>query len=335
MSQGHTPWNKDQWEELLRNGATGLTRVRVNEQRELFMEHYGVWFFGGTLDQEAYGLATSPKEPQGLSDPYTETKSPLGWVWKLPWHEPDAPGFREQEAILRRWGTYSSGLVLVAGAPASGRTTLVREWVRRSRSQYIWAPEYSTSRTRDRIALNDRGPIVWDEVQTARDAIACEQAAFRGQLVCAVVRAETIMHALHAWKTMPGSRRSYDAHRMAVITREIIALAQLPRLCECAVPEKNQDVAQAITGNVATMRVRSQSGCERCNFYGHDGAVIVHEDIEARSDMQKLVAEDKHPTAILGTIVASARMWSKGVKLVRDGHVDYADLCRKVNRYLD
>lgn len=334
MIQEDITWNKDRWERLLHEGARGLTRVRVNEQREIFMEHYGAWFFGGTIDQEAYRLATTSKEPQGLSDPYTETKSPLGWVWRLPWHAPDAPGFREQEAVLRRWSTYSSGLILVAGAPASGRTTLVREWVRRSGSQYIWAPECSNSRARDGIDLNDRGPIVWDEVQTASDAIACEQAAFRGHLVCAVVRAETIMHALHAWKTMPGDR-FYDPHRMAVITREIIALAQLPRLCECAAPEKNQDVAQAITGNAATMRARSQTGCERCNFYGHDGAVIVHEDIEARADMQKLIAEDRHPTAILGTIVSSARLWSKGVKLVRDGHVDYADLCRKINRYLD
>ncbi|MEI9852499.1 MAG: ATPase, T2SS/T4P/T4SS family [Sphingomonas sp.] len=238
------------------------------------------------------------------------------------------------EPVLAR----PEGLVLVAGAPGSGRTTTLHALLRRldTGARNLLAIEervdgevagvgrlaadpargLTIAEGLRAILRQDPDVVLVGSIADRETAAMAVQAAQSGQLVLAGVEAPDAVGAIRLLRTL-----RIEPFQLASTLRAVIAQRLVKRLCgACRRPVQAQGSVSSLLGFDPGVVVYAPGGCDACGGTGFDGETGVFEGIHADPALRRLI-NDGGDEAIIArhAFVNAPNLGSAARALAREG----------------
>jgi type IV pilus assembly protein PilB len=239
---------------------------------------------------------------------------------------------------LRSLVNRQRGLLLVAGPPGSGRSTLIASQLGRcadGRNGIFCDTRWKTAiHGVQQIQLNPAAGFTVEglisdlrdqdcdllgvsEFLRSRDLEAlCEFTAERGMALAAWPAED----AAEAFTTLCGT--GVEPHLLSVALAGILSLRLLPTLCECKVEEQDHDVLTKLLIDEPVLRKRN--GCDLCHMTGVHGRTMVAELLVMNDELRALL--HRRPTSDeVRAASGHSTLFEQALGLARRGVIEARD----------
>ncbi|MFA6105845.1 MAG: ATPase, T2SS/T4P/T4SS family [Patescibacteria group bacterium] len=275
--------------------------------------------------------------------------------------KPDELGFTKEDLIwLKKLLKVSAGMILIAGPTSSGKSTTIQSLLSEYNADEF---KYKIVTAEDPVEVKcSDGTIIQTEIKKAENeavsigyadiikaflrqdpdiimvgeirdnlvATAALQAAETGHVLYSTVHANSASATMGRMFNMGIEKFDLLQNIACIIAQRLIATN-----CEyCAEPHiLTEDEKQWLTPqeieDLKSGTLKSSTGCEKCNYKGVGGRIVVAEFIPFNNKIRDYFMQEHSATEVLKFLQTEAgfiSMWEKGIEHAKSGKITIAEL---------